>query len=409
MRNFWKRWAAGLAMSGIATLAAAEPAKTLSLSAWQFLQAGRGDQIWQVLAGYEQTQPDVGLKKVAYPYSSYIKTISTQLGARSGPDLLLLNDVDLANFARAGVLEPLDDVVDEGLRGRLAEVNDLARVDGKRYALNFDTVTFALVWNRTLLAQAGVQPPRDFAGLLAASQAVREKAGVPGYGERNQTNNEEQLWNAISTWTIGYGGVWSKDGKLTIDAPANVQALADFKKLQAGGGVAVGDDFSTLRTRFAQGKIGMLIESSSNVQSILSSKDAAIGAQDIGIGRPPFPLDAVRGSSSYIAINAHGKNKAEAKQYLKWLFTPPVQQRLQEALGGSVVGTTQVPPPAAFLAGNPWASQYFKQAPRARTAVIVDFEEKTPQIRTIIVSEFAKVLLGNEDVAQALGLSLIHI
>ena len=62
-----------------------------------------------------------------------------------------------------------------------------------------------------------------------------------------------------------------------------------------------------------------------------------------------------------------------------------------------------MPPPAAFLAGNPWASQYFKQAPRARTAVIVDFEEKTPQIRTIIVSEFAKVLLGNEDVAQALG------
>lgn len=269
-----KKLLACIVLGSMATAGMAQPSKTLSISAWQFLQPGRGDLLWQALSSYEQVNRDVSLKRVAYPYSSYIKTISTQLGARSGPDIFLINDVDLANFARAGTMEPIDSIVTPALKARLSPVNEMGVVDGKRYALNFDTVTFALVWNKKLLNQAGVSPPKDFANFMAAALAIKAKTGVPGFGERNQVNDEEQLWNAVSSWVIGFGGAWSKDGKLTLNAPANVTAIDNFKKLYGSGGMAVGDDFTTVRTRFAQGKIGMLIESSSGVQSILSTKDA---------------------------------------------------------------------------------------------------------------------------------------
>lgn len=111
----------------------------------------------------------------------------------------------------------------------------------------------------------------------------------------------------------------------------------------------------------------------------------------------------MRGSSSYIAINAHGKNKEAAKAFIRWLFTPESQIKLQNAAGGTKVATNGVPPPADFLKQHPWAEHYFTQAPRARTAVIVGFEEKTPQIRHALIQEFAKILLSNADTSQALA------
>ena len=95
------------------------------------------------------------------------------------------------------------------------------------------------------------------AKLIAAAKAIKDKTGNPGFAVRHQISEETPWWIDFSNWSYGFGGAWSKDGKLTINSPENVAAVTAYRDMYKSGAMAVGDDASTFRSKFQQGKIGI--------------------------------------------------------------------------------------------------------------------------------------------------------
>jgi len=374
----------------------------LTVSNWQWLEPNRGDLLWSVIAGYSKVNPKATMKKESVARADYEKTVSTQLGAHGGPDLIIIPDTFFAKVAKSGLLEPVDDAVPANLKQTLnPTTNDFGKYQGKQLAYTWETVNYALFWNKSLLNQAGVQPPTDFDSLLAAAKAIKAKTGVPGFAVRNKMAEETPWWVDFSNWPDGFGGQWSKGGKLTIDAPGNIQAVTAFKKMYDSGAMDTGDDASTFRTKFSQGKIGMMIDNSSALVTMVGGDKNPVKSAEVGASPLPFPTKTSANVGEWIGINKYSKNKALAKDFLKYLYSADVQKQLAAALGASSPGT-DAQTPESFVAANPWVPVYKAQAKDSRSSVVEGFADKTPQISHIVLSHISEVLINNVDPATAL-------
>jgi multiple sugar transport system substrate-binding protein len=372
----------------------------LVFASWQWLEPNRGDQLWTAVSGFQQINSKAKLKQQAIARKDYESTLKTQIGARGGPDILIVPDTFLPELADAGTLEPLDGVLDDAGKRALNATNQAGKYQGKQVAYAWEIVNYALFWNTALLAAAGVQPPTDMPSLLAAAKAIKAKTGNPGFAVRHQINEETPWWIDFSNWPYGFGGGWSKDGKLTIDSPENVAALTAYKEIYASGAMAVGDDASTFRSKFQAGKIGMMIDNSSALYTMVNN-NKTVPSASIGASKLPFPTTKSGQAGFFVGINRYAKNKSLAKDWLRWFFGADAQSRAAAALGASVIGT-DARPPATFVAANPWVPVFQQQAASSADAVIDGFETKTPQIRHIVLTEVENVLVKGDDPAIAL-------
>jgi multiple sugar transport system substrate-binding protein len=380
---------------------AASAGGELTISNWQWLEPNRGDKLWGVVTEYQKVNPKATFKKQSIARADYESTISTQLGAHNGPDLIIIPDTFFATVAKAGLLEPVDGAVPADEKKALNATNDFGKYKGKQLAYTWETVNYAMFWNKALLAQAGVQPPKDFDSLLAAAKAIKEKAGVPGFAVRSQMGEETPWWVDFSNWPYGFGGQWSKDNKLTIDAPENIKAVTAFKQMYDSGAMATGDDASTFRTKFSQGKVGIMIDNSSALTTMVGGDKSVVKSTDVGAAPLPFGTSRSTNVGEWIGINKYSKNTALAKDFLRWLYTADAQKKLAAALGASSPGTN-APTDETFVQANPWVPVYKAQANDSRSSVIEGFADKTPQIRHIVLSHVSEVLHNNVDPATAM-------
>jgi multiple sugar transport system substrate-binding protein len=372
----------------------------LTFANWQWLEAGRGDAIWKAVRGYEKVNRKAKLKQQAVPYKDFPATMKAQIGAHGGPDLLVVTDTNYPELVNAGLLEPLDGVLPADEVASLNKTNEGAKINGKQYGYSWEVVNYALFWNKSLLARAGVKPPKDFQSLLADAKAIKAKTGVPGFAARHQTTEEEAWWEDFSNWPYGFGGGWSKDGKLTINSPKNIQAVEAFKKMYDSGTMPIGDDASTFRTKFQQGKIGMLIDNSS-VALTVTKDNPVLSGKDIGASPLPFPTSTATHSAIFLAINKYAQHKELAKDFLKWFYSKNAQSAAAAALAPSTIGT-DAPMPADFLAANPWVKVFKDQSAYTRSPVIDGFQDKFPQISHIVMQAIEKVLVNNVSASDAL-------
>lgn len=367
---------------------------------FQWLEPNRGDQLWKAVTGFQAVNTGATMKQQAIARKDYESTLKTQIGARGGPDILVIPDTFLPELADAGALEPLDGVLDDAGKAALNATNQAGKYKGKQVGYAWETVNYALFWNKALLDAAGVQPPTDMPSLVADAKAIKAKTGNPGFAVRHQINEETPWWIDFSNWPYGFGGGWSKDGKLTIDREENIAALTAYKEVYASGAMAVGDDASTFRSKFKAGKIGMMIDNSSALYTMVNN-NTVLPSTGVGASKLPFPTAGSGQASFFIGINTYAKNKPLAKEWLRWFFNADAQTQAAAALGASVIGTN-AKPPASFVTANPWVPVFQQQATSSADAVVDGFETKTPQIRHIVLSEVENVLVKGDDPAVAL-------
>src|ERR1700675_3124145 len=76
------------------TAAPAQTKEVLTFAGVTFSEAGRGDRLKAWVEKFNKTHGAIEVHPIAIPFSSFAKTVFTQMGGGAGPDLVRLDLID---------------------------------------------------------------------------------------------------------------------------------------------------------------------------------------------------------------------------------------------------------------------------------------------------------------------------
>jgi len=165
----------------------------------------------------------VKINRDAIPGANLIQKVLQMASSRTLPDVLMLDNPDLQQFAQSGALTPLGNY-GISAKGYLKGVVAASTYKGKLYGLQPITNSIALFYNKDLLAQAGVTPPKTWADLRADAKKL---TSGNTYGlALSAPATYEGTWQFLPF-------MWSNGGNerniATPQVAAAVQLLVDLK------------------------------------------------------------------------------------------------------------------------------------------------------------------------------------
>jgi putative chitobiose transport system substrate-binding protein len=146
------------------------------------LQPDFTDYFNTLIATYESENPGTKVRWVDVPWADMQSKILTAVTAGTAPDVVNLNPDFAAQLASRNAWLPLDDQVSEGDRNvYLPNIWQANTLNGQSFGLPWYLTTNVTLYNQSLLAAAGVNPPTTYAELAQVAQAVKEKTGKYAY------------------------------------------------------------------------------------------------------------------------------------------------------------------------------------------------------------------------------------
>ena len=162
--------------------------------------------------------------------SAYLTHVLAQFSSGSQPNLLMLDNPELAEFAADGVLVPLSSLGSIPAVTKLNPANVAETTyNGKLYAMPLATNTIAIFYNKTLIQQAGITTlPKTWAQFAADAKKTAHGKDL-GFVFSGQAGPGEATWQ-FDPWA------WSNGGSMEDPAgAASVQALSFLTSLVKDG------------------------------------------------------------------------------------------------------------------------------------------------------------------------------
>jgi multiple sugar transport system substrate-binding protein len=363
----------------------------------QWLDALRGEALWNAMKVYEQRAPNVSLKSLGVPSKDYGDRMMTEFGAGQGPDMAILQEGVFFALADAGLLVDVG-VAAEGVPMNVTQENGI--VDGVTLGIPWQRAAYALIYNGKLVEEAGAKVPATVDELIEAAKAVQEKSNAIGFTSRHQISDFSGFYMDFQNWAYGYGVNWTDgQGNLTINTPQAVEAVTAFKKMYDAKIIPVGDDFPTQRTRFKEGQVGYSIDNSGGTLNIASG--GTLEGAHIRAAPLPFANPGAH-QQIYVVVNANSDHPEEAIDFLKWMVGPEGQTELRKASGPDMLAT-DVPLVKEFVTANPWGPAFAEIATTSRSVLIPGHEVETTQIMRSVMEAVEEVLITGMAPAEALA------
>jgi multiple sugar transport system substrate-binding protein len=195
----------------------------------------------------------VTIEREAVPGDTLIQKVLQQSSSKTLPDVLMLDNPDLQQIAATGALTPLDEF---GLSadGYAQGVVDASTYEGRLYGLQPITNTIGLFYNKDLLAEAGVTPPRTWDELRNAAKKLTQGKQ---YGIAfSAPANFEGTWQFLPF-------MWSNGGNekdiATPQTAAALQLLVDLVNDGSASKSVVNWTQADVNDQFKAGNAAMMI------------------------------------------------------------------------------------------------------------------------------------------------------
>ncbi|MGW5431810.1 sugar ABC transporter substrate-binding protein [Streptomyces sp. NPDC004059] len=262
---------------GGGTGAASAPDKVTSITALDYYTDATEHAQWSKRLTDCGRTAGVRVEHTSVPAPSLIPRVLRQASSRTLPDLLMLDNPDLQQIASTGALTPLDRYgIDT--TGFAEGILSAGAYRGKVYGLAPTVNTIALIYNKDMLAEAGVAVPRTWNELKTAAARLTR----PGrYGIAVSANATPE-----STWQF-LPFLWSDGGdEKHLDTPQAAQALRLWTDLVKSGSMsksALNWTQADLHDQFAAGKTAMMVNGPWRIPAL--NKD-----HDLHWGVAPLPV-----------------------------------------------------------------------------------------------------------------------
>jgi multiple sugar transport system substrate-binding protein len=221
--------ATALACSAIASQPAAAEDITLEFTVWNYSL----DTIEDNARKFEAENPGIKVKITDYTWQDYHDSLVLRLRSGTPTDIAYVGQDWLPAWAAAGFLTPLDNVAPaEVLNDLKLDIAPFSTTDmtykGQLYGLPYYADTISFIYNKKVLADAGIAVPKTWEEVMAAAEKL--KAGGMEHPIVYEFDQElPNFFDAFVSQVYGRGGdLFDKDQKAIFDNPYN----AAYKQLQ---------------------------------------------------------------------------------------------------------------------------------------------------------------------------------
>jgi len=268
----------------------------------------------KLIAKFNETYPNVKISYQSVPFGEAQNKFKTAAAAKSGaPDILRAEVAWVPEFASLGYLYALDDtslVKDQA--DFLPTPVGSTKFDGKTYGVPQVTDSLALMYNKKLFADAGVEVPKTWAEMKAAAATIKTK-----------TKKDGAFLNPggyfMLPFIYGEGGdlLNAADKKITVNSPeaiAGAAIAADLVKSPGFVKPPATDAYGAMMKGFTAGNTAMIINGPWEVNNIKGAP--AFGGID-NLGIAPVPAGSKRagapvGGHDYVIWSGMPTEKAAA-------------------------------------------------------------------------------------------------
>lgn len=319
---------------------AADPSGPEQITFSYLWGGAEAEAIEAIIADFNASQDEIEVTGISSP--DFQKQLTSLSASQGSFDISDHFGNAVGSWASKGILEPLD----EHLAANGVDPADFAPAsieqlsyDGQIYSMPIAVHTFQLLYNKTLLAEAGVEVPTTIEELEAAIAAltVQEADGTitrVGLGDPSPSTT-------ITTLGYVFGGDWDAGGEPSPTEPGNVEALQwyaehvvdpvgadELAAFKSGLG-----EYMSPEDPFYTGKYAMVIDGEWRAVNIPNT------APDLDWGVTSIPYvtadlaDTTQLTVSTLFIPANSQHKEAAATFLAYLVSDEGATAFSLALG----------------------------------------------------------------------------
>jgi multiple sugar transport system substrate-binding protein len=288
----------------------------------QYGEAGADEAVQRYATQYTEENPDVEIE-VVWQLGDYSAALNAALLTDEAPDIFELGAPPTVDHLRQNQITSLEDIYTDEIRADFRpETLEACSIDGTIYAVKMIEDNGGLFYRKSMLEEAGVEPPQSLDEVIAAAQTLNQ-GRVKGLF----------VGNDAGVGALGGPILWSAGGDfLNEDATApafNTERVAaawtKYAEFAQGDALLMGaptDWFDP--SAFNQGLAAMAW---GGIWAVPAMNEAL--GDDYGV--IPWPKSDDEGEPSsfwggwYECVNGNGQNIDAAKAFVKWLWIDNIE------------------------------------------------------------------------------------
>ena len=373
----------------------AAPAKSdkVVLKYWNGFTGPDGAALEALVKQFNDSHPNIEVQMDIMPWDSLFQKLLTSMTVGGEPDLAAFSFRNMPEYAKAGVLMPLDDLYGpSGIDPQTLPPAylDIIKYDGKYYGAPMNFATLMMYYNKDLFKAAGLDPenpPKTWEEWTAAVEKLTKDENGDGkpeqYGLVLADHETIPMW-PILVW--GNGGKYiSDDGaKSMLDDPKTIEAFQLWGEMVAKQGISpVGLTGGEADKLFETGKAAME----------MNGPWMTGGYTKAGLNYDVAPIPAGPGGQVTLAdavvmvVNKNTKHKEAAYEFIKFWNSKETQAAWSLGTGFPPARTDL---DESAVSSNPFVAKFAAAASYARFYLpgltkftAVDGDVITPAIQTI--------------------------
>lgn len=347
-----KNWRALLYLCLVALILAAcsdseegteeEEGDVITLEYWQYAFDAKVDLMDELIEEFESENPGIKVEQTNFPYDQYNEQVAVQVPAGNGPDIINLFYGWVPMYVDSGYLQPLpqDAFPHEEIEDEFFPLVEATKLDGEYWTIPTAVRTLALLYNKDLFEEAGLDPDSPPETWDELEEYALELTKSDDSGRLEQSGLAWEPAQQGHHWlrdglTIQNGGqVLSDDRREVVwgEGDAGLEAFKYWLSFPTDLNTSEVGFFTDDVTAFMTEKAAMNIDGSFRIGTL--QKDAP----DLNYGVAPMPgKDEKSTGASFwtngITADVEGEKLDAAVKFLEFLTSKEVMEKWLDGTG----------------------------------------------------------------------------
>lgn len=348
------------------------------------------------IAKFEKANPNIKISRTSVPFGQLLPKALQEAASHSLPNVLMLDNPMLQDFASTGALAPLDKFTTLDKSKYFSGPLSTVTYKGKVYGLPVGNNNVAIFYNKKMFKAANLTPPKTWSQLITDAKKLTH-GNTYGIAFSMPTNE-------TATWQYE-PFLWTNGGHLRkVNTPQAIAALKVFTKLLSDGSASqsvVNWSQNDVEKQFQLGHAAMMENGPWNIP--LLTKAGMKYGTDYGIVPIPVPHAGMKpvpplGGEVYTIPTGKTNIEKAAWKYVRMLKVPADVIAVDKAMGYI---PAYIPAAKQLVSQEPVMSVFMQQlrTGRARTEYL---GTNYPKVSQVVWNAIQSALVGTSTPKQAL-------